>query len=216
MGIACLGGANCSSLIQKRNSVLPNDHVPSWGSQPRRSFKKKGASAKAPFPQAYINGPMLLGRSFVVQVGLLIPAVQLPADCEHHGPPRVLNDDGGRVIGTRLACIGECPMCSCARYAVEQSRAKTDVGVEDVRRMSGINGRVLETECRSESFKMETVSSPINFQAVGYICGVAVQFKPMRYTGAVCLEHTTTTGHACANPAGQYGCTGPVNDDGNR
>ena len=136
-------------------------------------------------------------------MGLLIPAVQFAADREYYIPQRVFDDDGGRIVGTRLACIGERPICGCARRTVEEPSAKADVGVKDVRRMSGINGQVLKTECRNERFKVETVCSPINFKAVGYICGVAVQFKSVRYAGAVGLEHATATGHASVEPAGQ-------------
>lgn|SRR5579859_427779 len=162
---------------------------------------KKRASEKGPLSLSDAS------RSFVIFVGLLIPTVQLAADREHYRPMRVFDDDGGLIVRTRLTSIGERPMCGCAKGTVEKSGAKADVGVKDVCRVTGINRGVLETECRNECFKVETVSSPINFKAVGYIFRVAVQFKSVRYAGAVGLEHATTTGHASIESAGQWGRT---------
>jgi hypothetical protein len=46
---------------------------------------KKGACEMAPF-LGRIDGRSFRSRSFVIQVGLLIPAVQLAADREHYRP----------------------------------------------------------------------------------------------------------------------------------
>ena len=138
----------------------------------------------------------MLYRSLVIDMRLLVSAIQLAAYREDNVSERVLDGNGGHVVSSGLAGIRENPIRRCTRCAVEPAGTRADVRVENVRRMAGVDARIFKTECRDQCLQVETVSGPIDFEPVRHIRSVAMQLESVRYAGTVTFKHAAAARHS--------------------